>query len=578
MGPPGAEGAQGQVIASGLVPWGPRGGILATGGALFRSTAAKEPAAALTRRDKLIAAGLALLVLLLGYERLVPQVCGAYHDDAIYVITAKALAHGLGYRLIDLPGAPLQTKYPILYPALLAMVWKLWPNFPANLLLMKWLSVLCGAATVGLTYLFLRRFNYFSWAVALAAGLLCATCSSFLYFSSQALSEIPFTLLTIPALWVLEAQIRAPAWSRGRQFGSGVLLGLPFLCRILGAPLVPAGLLLLYYWRRPLRWVILGAAVVMLPWILWMMMGLGGWHRDPISGYYTDYLGWWGSIGPVLMVKMAVGNLVNIIWYLVILSLEGMNLWMSNVALWPMIATLLGLLALLSVFSRLGRGEVFPYYLLFYLMVVVLWPWPPLRLLIPVLPFMIAYLLGGILILFHDLPEKLWFRSLAAVTVAVLVVANLTLLYQDRVLAEQTDYPYLGLATQPATWGQYQEVFHWIEANTKPGDVLASWEDPMVYLYTGRVCFRPFRLSPAPLMLFGEAAPSFGTVADLRRTLKIHKVRYLVKLPVYAFGKKRTDHVDELLDGLQQRYPDWLKPVFVGHDQRFGVLALDQEK
>ena len=125
------------------------------------------------------AAGLALLVVLLGYGRMVPQVCGANHDDGIYVITAKALAQGQGYRLIDLPGAPRQTKYPILYPALLAMVWKLWPNFPANLLLMKWLSVLCGAATVGLAYLFLRRFNYFSGGVALAAGLLCATSSFF---------------------------------------------------------------------------------------------------------------------------------------------------------------------------------------------------------------------------------------------------------------------------------------------------------------------------------------------------------------------------------------------------------------
>lgn len=102
---------------------------MATGFAVFRSTAVKDPAADLTRRDKLIAAGLALLVLLLGYGRMVPQVCGAYHDDALYVITAKALAHGQGYRLINLPGAPMQTKYPILYPALLAMSGKSGPIF-----------------------------------------------------------------------------------------------------------------------------------------------------------------------------------------------------------------------------------------------------------------------------------------------------------------------------------------------------------------------------------------------------------------------------------------------------------------
>ena len=332
---------------------------------------------------------------------------------------------------MDLPGAPRQTKFPILYPALLALVWKLWPNFPANLLLMKWLSVLCGAATVALAYLFLRRFNYFSGGVALAAGLLCATSSSFLYFTSQTLSEIPFALLTIPALWAIEAaQIRAPSFRRGRQFGSGVLLGLPFLCRVIGVALAPAGLLLLYYWRRPLRWVILGAAVVMVPWILWMLPGLGAWHHDPVTGYYTDYSGWWGSIGPALLAKVAAGNLIFIVWSIAKLSLQGLNQWLAHVALWPILATVLGLISLVGVLRRLGQVQVLPYYLLFFLMVVLLWPWSPFRLLVPILPFLIAYLLAGILTLFGNLPEKLWFRVLTAGMVSVLVLANLTLLYQ----------------------------------------------------------------------------------------------------------------------------------------------------
>jgi|GEM_PF-3285902 len=59
----------------------------------FRAAGVKEPAVALTPRDKLIAAGQALLVLLLGYERMVPQVCGAYPDEAIQVASAFPLAH-----------------------------------------------------------------------------------------------------------------------------------------------------------------------------------------------------------------------------------------------------------------------------------------------------------------------------------------------------------------------------------------------------------------------------------------------------------------------------------------------------
>lgn len=82
-------------------------------------------------KNRVIASLFFLLVLVLGYWRMVPGVCGFFHDDGIYVITAKALAQGQGYRLIFLPHSPIQTKFPILY-LLLAIIWKLWPSFPTN--------------------------------------------------------------------------------------------------------------------------------------------------------------------------------------------------------------------------------------------------------------------------------------------------------------------------------------------------------------------------------------------------------------------------------------------------------------
>ena len=57
---------------------------------------------------------------------------GFYHDDSIYWVSAKSLADGNGYRIESLPGQPYQTKYPPLYPALLAGIWKVNPNFPCE--------------------------------------------------------------------------------------------------------------------------------------------------------------------------------------------------------------------------------------------------------------------------------------------------------------------------------------------------------------------------------------------------------------------------------------------------------------
>ena len=75
--------------------------------------------------DNRITIILSLVLLLTSSLHMIVGVCGVYHDDEIYVRTAKALAQGQGYRLINYPGSPKQTKSPILFPALLIVVWKL---------------------------------------------------------------------------------------------------------------------------------------------------------------------------------------------------------------------------------------------------------------------------------------------------------------------------------------------------------------------------------------------------------------------------------------------------------------------
>ena len=59
---------------------------------------------------------------------------GMYHDDAVYMVCAKSLADGDGYRILSLPGAPPQSKYPVGFPLFLALLWKVFPVFPGNLL------------------------------------------------------------------------------------------------------------------------------------------------------------------------------------------------------------------------------------------------------------------------------------------------------------------------------------------------------------------------------------------------------------------------------------------------------------
>ena len=85
------------------------------------------------------------------------EVLGLFHDDGIYAVVAKSLSDGTGYRIISLPTAPDQTKYPFVYSYVLSWLWRLYPKFPDNIGLLKAANAVFLAAILVLSYLFYRR-------------------------------------------------------------------------------------------------------------------------------------------------------------------------------------------------------------------------------------------------------------------------------------------------------------------------------------------------------------------------------------------------------------------------------------
>lgn len=49
---------------------------------------------------------------------------GMSEDDTFYLSSAKAIAQSNGYIMPSLPGTPVATKYPPLYPWMLSYVWR----------------------------------------------------------------------------------------------------------------------------------------------------------------------------------------------------------------------------------------------------------------------------------------------------------------------------------------------------------------------------------------------------------------------------------------------------------------------
>jgi hypothetical protein len=126
----------------------------------------------------------------------------------------------------------------------------------------------------------------------------------------------------------------------------------------------------------------------------------------------------------------------------------------------------------------------------------------------------------------------------------------------------------------PAPWASYKDIFHWLKIHSQPDDVIASWEDPMIFLYTGRRAVRPFRINSG-LIGYGEDLETYGSAEELFQTLKTYKVRYLVGVPVFAFDQ---NFLDDLISEVQHHHPGLLKQVYSGKDKRFAVFELPRQK
>ena len=71
---------------------------------------------------------------------------------------------------------------------------------------------------------------------------------------------------------------------------------------------------------------------------------------------------------------------------------------------------------------------------------------------------------------------------------------------------------------EPGNWSSHKEIFRWLKIHSRPDAVVACWNDPMVYLYTGRRAIRPFKITPG-LLGYGKGLETYrfgdGAITDL---------------------------------------------------------------
>ncbi|MBX7220710.1 MAG: hypothetical protein K1Y36_12245 [Blastocatellia bacterium] len=481
----------------------------------------------------------ALVIYLL---RLEPPV-GLFKDDAWYLVLAQSLAAGQGYHLTNFPFETGLSYYPPLYPFLLSLVFRCFPNFPDNLLWLKGFSLVamfgCGVLAARYFQVSQRTQPLISWLLALATMLSPAFV---LLATTSVMSECVFSLLHIMTL-VMVAEGSPTDSKPGKPriwLLAGVLAGLTYLTRSIGLMLILAVCCQLGLKRQWRVGLVFGGGVLLSlgPWWAYSQFhatsavnrqtdaqmfttgyGTQFWHQagDPTRPKMTlaDF-GWRVTQNSTIVIGVSVGGLtvpeifraapesgmetLGMTQYLGI-GPDAIGAGVGNMGLSPITMGISAVFSVLGLFGFLSKirkqWQAAELYVGFSLVLIVIWPGTPFRYVLPLLPFLLFYIGTGLKILGCQVwrrKDRLPAASNSSPLERIFLMSVVGLYVFDHtgyVLARQQS------ATTHLPWRQSFEgglqMVQWIKDHTNPGEVVTSDNSPFVYMFSGRKTM-PFSL------------------------------------------------------------------------------------
>jgi hypothetical protein len=473
---------------------------------------------------------------------------GELHDDGIYLISAKSLTDGQGYRILSLPDEPAQTKYPPLYPLYLSTLWRWGSGFPAMLpwaMLLQWIFIP--------VLIFLSALYYSRHGLSPMLAAMLGFNAYVLAFGTSLFTEIPFTGLLLACLLLGERR-----WA----FAAGLVGGAAYLTRTAALPLVIS--FPLYFWlsgqRKEAVRFLAGILPAILGWMAW-----SGAHRthslDLVNIESTNYLAYqfmnvtWETL-PLVVWK----NLDQLL-----LGIGAFAMPKTELNFLTKIVTVVAALVTLSGVARLFReGKMRAYigYAVFSSAILLVWHFPPNeRFTLPLLPLCLAGLFVEVrhmremirqVMTKPEKDQKVAAGLIAAVALgAILVSISRHLESNFRVIPAGYAQGRLDLAEKKA-------AYRWMNENLPANARVVAYDDPTLYLFTGRYSIH--RVIPTSYWYREDQKTTVGFFREIDDYASKRGFRY-----VYVNASDfRRDLSDEekasALDALK-RHPG-LKPIF----------------
>jgi len=411
---------------------------------------------------------------------------GFYHDDSLYWVSAKSLAQGDGYRIASLPGQPFETKYPPFYPALLAGIWKINPSFPSNLPLATLFAWLLFPLYLAAVWWFLGVYGFDAWKRRLLF-LVAAWSPVAVTFTFSLMPELLFTALFLASVLLAERSLTPGAW-RWMALVAGLCAGLAYLTKSSAGPLLLTAPLYFAY-RKQLKNASLFFAA-MAPFVLgwqWWIAQHASRSWDLVTLYYTNYVGF-------QIYNVPLRDIPLVFWH----NLDGFLLGIGKLLTFDVpygakpfervvaVAALVGAARL----ARRSQKLQYPLAAAGFSAMLLVWHYvPDQRFVFPLYPLLLAGLWTELANVFEAL-RVAWKKPMRAERTAAFAGAA-TLASFALFVAFNSIFGLFHFL--PDLLSSYREAlearkpaYQWIADNAPANANVFAYDDPMLYLYTGR--------------------------------------------------------------------------------------------
>lgn len=188
---------------------------------------------------------------------------GDYMDDANYIVLAESIGRGTGYRQINFPDAPQETRYPFGYPLLLT---PLVLAFPHSFVPLQLFSVASTLVSISLFYLLMRKRLRPAYAVLCTA--MCALNPAIVGHATLVMSEAVFLAMALLAAYFVEKSAEETSLVSWWFVLGCFVAALSYLVRTIGIVLLFAGLVFYGVRRKFVRATLFGIVFIALaaPW------------------------------------------------------------------------------------------------------------------------------------------------------------------------------------------------------------------------------------------------------------------------------------------------------------------------